>query len=510
LDSGYRRDLSSGKAEIKRDYFLPPPAVAYLDKLLSGYHDDSKAFYTHVLQSARAADEWWVPVPVTAIRKYTYGADAEKSKLIDAGLLERTEELAAGKCYEYRIPDRYRREVVDLVAKALTDSQVESGDALKPTFKTKLYDESNHRFHEPLYSALKTLRTGRFDKNGVDSHIEGQRKGIERIVDGELDADDLLATDATARELHLRYLMNRHQNDVTCYGAIRAQAPKPVGDDEEHCEYRLAYSVTSTGRISQLGGGLQSCSREMKAAAYNGLKNVYNYDIRSSQAYILRAVMEEADYEATWLEKYLSADKVEYADRVGISVGTWKECMYAILFGALLSLSDNHLGESLSVKGILVQGEQKERLEAGVPPQESMRAAVTRQFESLKEVIDPFYFKLRKWRKYLAEKWLDQHKSYSKAGWSVRNAAGATLRQADYERWSPSRRRAKLASFVLQGKEAGFIHTLTALLPDHGITPISNEHDGIVTVEQIPQDVIDEVKRELDMGYVELVEKSFV
>ena len=188
--------------------------------------------------------------------------------------------------------------------------------------------------------------------------------------------------------------------------------------------------------------------------------------------------MEEAGQDASWIDEYLRADKAEYAAQVGISVDTWKECMYAILFGALLSLGDNHLGESLSIKDILVEGERKALLEAGTEPGENMKVVVTRQFENLKRVIGPFYEKLRKWRSYLDKKWLDQNKNYSKAGWSVRNAAGVALRQADYESWSQVQRKAKLAAFVLQGKEAAFIHTLTSALPAHGVIPISNDTMG--------------------------------
>jgi hypothetical protein len=63
---------------------------------------------------------------------------------------------------------------------------------------------------------------------------------------------------------------------------------------------------------------------------------------------------------------------------------------------------------------------------------------------------------------------------------------------------------------VLQGREAAFIHHLTALGPDYGFIAMANEHDGIVVQGTIPQAAIDAAAKKSQMSDPALEEKDFI
>ncbi len=55
---------------------------------------------------------------------------------------------------------------------------------------------------------------------------------------------------------------------------------------------------------------------------------------------------------------------------------------------------------------------------------------------------------------------------------------------------SRSRRRARLAAFVLQGREAAFVHALAASAKEFGFVVLSHEHDGLAVQGEIPDAAI--------------------
>jgi hypothetical protein len=67
----------------------------------------------------------------------------------------------------------------------------------------------------------------------------------------------------------------------------------------------------------------------------------------------------------------------------------------------------------------------------------------------------------------------------------------------------------KLAAFVLQGQESFFIHHLTILASKFGYRIMANEHDGLITIGEIPKEAITEASRLSGLKYARLVEKPF-
>ena len=66
-----------------------------------------------------------------------------------------------------------------------------------------------------------------------------------------------------------------------------------------------------------------------------------------------------------------------------------------------------------------------------------------------------------------------------------------------------------MAAHLLQGREALYIHTLTTLAPKYGFEVISNEHDGLVTIGEIPKAAQAEARRKSGVRRTVLAEKPF-
>ena len=74
----------------------------------------------------------------------------------------------------------------------------------------------------------------------------------------------------------------------------------------------------------------------------------------------------------------------------------------------------------------------------------------------------------------------------------------------------PSVRKRRAAAFILQGQEAAYVHRLTALSTDYGFTPISNQHDGLVTIGEVPFEAQEQARGQSGFRYARLEEKSIL
>ena len=101
-------------------------------------------------------------------------------------------------------------------------------------------------------------------------------------------------------------------------------------------EYKARYSIQTSGRISEIHGGFQNASKVFKRAFLLYVPEIYNYDLKSAQATILNHELTLSRLKSPWLESYInnSQAKYRYANKVGIPVGLWKDCFYALIMGA--------------------------------------------------------------------------------------------------------------------------------------------------------------------------------
>lgn len=512
------RAREQSRAFIQRYRKVPRPVYEHVAGLLAVYDADTRLFFAHVLVCTFfAGDEGWVPVPSTLIRKELRKAEPELQLLVEAGLLE-MKEHEAGRCREWCVSASVLAEYLRLSVEHAHAPRVNLFDGKRTTRREKsvLYDAYKNPLPDLIGTAVRTIEHGYFNDEVARTHLLRLDATYQQA---ELHARNMLGAEGAGSPAYkaaakgAKRALAQYRTDASCYDAIWNQGPELVG--EGLYRYAMAYKPQACGRITQIGGGAQSCSREMKAALYAGVgtlhkEGLHNYDLQSSQAYILRDEMHRAGFDTSWLDTYLERDKEEYAQRVGLSVEAWKRCLYAVFMGAHLpkSLATSRKGaikERITADlrsdpdAVDASQELTEGLEQGSDPEE-----VYRCFE---EEIAPFLEPLDSYRLHLEEVWARKNAFSCRGGLHVRNATGITLSWSELRGKAPHVRRARLAAFVLQGREAAFIHCLAALLPEYGIVPISNEHDGLVTLGAIPNEAVERVRGELGMPYALLPEK---
>lgn len=501
-----RKRYESGKSEIMTNYTISSEAQKVLDRTLVDFLPETKIVYLHILLSARHDRDFWVPLPTNTIRAYSREADNERARLVESGLLEKSDSFGPKKCYEYRVAFDVRRAFYDAEAHTQSLKRVDplTKEVRNNPAKTRHYDSNRNPRFEPIRAGLRALQQGRFDLNGVVRHLDHEA-ALARKAEAALALNGGGLSRAEYDNALYR-IYGRYDNDARCFMSLLNQDPRHING--RHVVYRLAYQPTITGRISQMGGGLQSCSRSMKAAAYRSIDGVKNYDIKSSQAFILQALLNEQGLDTTWIDAYLKEDKAEYAKRAGVPVDVWKQCFYALCFGASLRFAKGPNQQEWSFRTILIDYVNHHRMLSDERVIIPISVEADELFRRVKDELLPFSRVLNQYRRSLDELWVLSNSTYCKSGRRIKNAAGVFLDVKTYESW-PGNRSKRLASFILQGVEAGFIHTLTASLSEHGVIPISNEHDGIVTIGEIPAQAIQDAQEACNTPYLQLVEKPF-
>jgi hypothetical protein len=290
------------------------------------------------------------------------------------------------------------------------------------------------------------------------------------------------------REAHIT-AVHRYYNDRACAQRIK-YGRKALGDGlyEYHPDYRSQYS----GRLSEVGGGLQSCSRVMKQAVFDGIKNVRNYDLKASQAYILLQELEDANLNANRVGEYLHTPNAatQYAKRLGIGKDTFKRCLYATIMGA--QFNDRHLEHNAIFDALLDEISDPE--------------TAARMLRNVFEVLDDLKNAVDAWHSWLLDrKCLHSIAKRKRKHW-LENACGMQL-CLDEE--NPQDRKRRAAAFILQGREAAYVHRLTLLAATYGFMPISNQHDGLVTIGEIPAEAQERAKEQSGFRYARLEEKAF-
>lgn len=257
-----------------------------------------------------------------------------------------------------------------------------------------------------------------------------------------------------------------HQNDKMCAQTMFAG----MSETKEVGSYTPSYSPQSSGRIGELGGGVQSCSRAMKEAAFSCIENVFNYDLRSSQGYVLLQELRLAGIDDTWVADHLGPGVFETrAYQLGLPKGLYKKLFFSTIMGA------SHIWLEGEYVGALQEG----LLEHFQDPKEARQkfSQVVEQLRPLKKVVG-------QWTSWLLDDLRCPHRKVTQRREFIENAAGQPL---VLDRKRPKKDlKGEAAAHILQGQEAAFIHHLTLLSKEFGFVPISNQHDGLVTLGEIP------------------------
>ena len=300
------------------------------------------------------------------------------------------------------------------------------------------------------------------------------RKALKQIEDRVFNSDEILkhlqSYDLTTGAA------SRFIRDLGCWIHILSQKPEELPD--KTYSYTPAYEAQSSGRVGEIGFGLQSCTREMKAASAIDIE-LYNYDLKSSHPTILKQLCEQVDIECPWIDKYLESDKSDYAKRIGVSVDCWKELLMATIYGA----------RKKTLKNIIEK-----------------HGYSSTEYQKFNSEVKDLLGIINKLHPYLQTNHPALHKYNAKGEVRYRNATESTLSETSMK----SNPKAKLLSFAMQGLEAAFIHQLTILSVEYDYVVIGNEHDGLVTIGEIPEEAISKASELSGLLTPSLVEKDFI
>jgi len=515
---------------IIKSYRSPESVKSYLDELLKNYSKADYHFFVHILCgtliSYSKEEDGWVPMSSELIKKTWRKTGVQFPKMIEEGMLEikildefelsdgttltQTYSKYLGLSREFRISPQ----VFDMIMLHSPNTPEEfaeckyynlvDGKLMNTQIRYPKNDANRHPYPELILDAMETLQTCKVNVKALRKHIAELTANADCIWGGGDKARRALVIDRSA------------------YNHIMSNIVKLEGD---LADYKLIFSQDGpqmSGRISEAHSGMQSCSRIMKAAGFSNIPGLRNYDLKSSQVYGLIQWFEMANIDTTWLHDYLAQDKQVFADKVGISKDSWKQCFMAIVMGAhLQNKAERKHFEPVKVNRF-VNGEVEVIEES---PEEAIFKALFEEskgnpdlaleyFEKLNKVVAPLKVGINKWATWLINEYVPANSVYPKGQQYVINKTGMTFALEPYVgekgKWkNENKLKRKLSAFFLQGVEAGYIHWLTILSKDFGYTCLSNQHDGLVTIGEIPVEAREIAKQRSGLKYAFLEEKPF-
>jgi hypothetical protein len=286
----------------------------------------------------------------------------------------------------------------------------------------------------------------------------------------------------------------RYMIDLYSMAVVFAQSEEI---SEELSEYTgLVKKVQKSGRTTEIGG-FQSCSREMKHAAFAGIPDIHNYDLKSSQVLGLLQLFEEAGISTIELEKILQDDKREVSECLNLEVDSYKAALMSIIMGAALKPpTSENLDTSGSVYNYISTGTTTTALDS-----------YTRFYDK----FSPLKKDINKWHTHLVNNALATMNRQKRI--SNRCNVKLDLKEfldSDGEITRMNKLKRTLAAYYLQGQEANYIHTLCTLSKKYGFEVYSNQHDGLVTRGEIPLEATEEAIKLSGFRYAKLEEKNFI
>jgi len=329
---------------------------------------------------------------------------------------------------------------------------------------------------KPIRDAVASFSECPFNGAALDAHLASLR--------------DAVADAAPDKRLRAE---RRLRNDLACAAIMRAGCA--IGDDGLF-SYRPEYRASYTGRIVEVGGGAQSCSKAMKVALFDGVLDLRNYDLRAAQGYILLQELEDAGLPHVWIEHFLAEAGAAQTrgTAIGMSKGAYKQCLYATIMGAPHACHWDPDANAI-FRAMLKEAERDERRA------KELTIAVHGALAPLKVEVDAWHEDL------MTSPSCARLDSSRKKVRTLLNACGLRFKLEGDAATILAR---KAAAFILQGQEAAFIHKLTTLGAEHGYVPISNQHDGLVVIGEVPDAAVVEAANATGLRYPHLDQKPFL
>jgi hypothetical protein len=487
------REMMKERSYIMTNYRVLIPQYEFLDRVLKGLLEPDRVLVMHVLFSVIVQNKESVPIPFVTIRKYLRGANlGAVSDYLDISDYSKVEHRARDYSPKPWLKEpflAFEEEMgFDDFAKAERVNAF-TGRAVRTPPKSRLYDAYGHPYPELPTRSVKTL-----EANGRDINKALIEANIKRMELAVIEAEERFGKDSK----EYKKAVGRLRTDKANYRRVLERQPTVNGD---LATYHNAYLVSTTGRIYDSGGGLQSSTKETKQASITGVPDLHNYDLDNSQPTILAQLLDDVGGDARPIREYIERGKGYYAEKAGVDTDVMKRVILALMMGATfpkdlrrLEAGTNSILEVLSDHYGKDKARLKEILEAVRAVTEHIRRAIAEYHDFLIN-----YLRRRK------------RETRLRAGATIQNAVGMKLRLGDLPLGGRSFETvAKVSAFLLQGQEAAFTHNLTVLSEKYGYIPRANEHDGLLTTYPIPQEAVDEAAELSGLRNPKMVEKPFV
>lgn len=457
-----------------------------------------------------------------------------------------------------------------------------SGRRVRKRKRTSLTHNGRHSWKERspfMHRTLKVLKGQRdlVNVEAVEAHLDRLRNRSQEakalyekakstlvtvknqvLHEGKtLNEEEKLVLSQAERETYMHgrgydRSLARYAQDSRIWSEINAQGLEKADDQPPGIyQYETAYEVQeASGRLT-MTCGLQNASREMKAAAAQGIPEYRNYDISSSQTAALTQEMEQAatdgaDILLSTLTEYPGKDYL--ARTYGVERDKWKRPEHAVKFGAGFS-HDNYEEARGTAEGRVlarIRGDDGEprfdRLhhldhengkmawERAVYNELPTMAQVARDWADdnkvpfddpeeiytlLKTIFGPMAKAINGWREWLlTNHWPKHSRGGGRHGSYVKNPCGFpfSIHEDRLEEDGKITRYAQKAAYAtsrLQGLEAAYMHSLAIIAEDYGYEFLRNEHDGAVVIGRVPEEARKKARKMSGFYRARLEEKPY-
>ena len=488
------------KSYIKHHYKVLKSQYEYIKGLMPWANEDSLKLVAHIiscqLHKYIAGNEGYVPVPYVVKKRFCKKADVQN--LVNKCIIERLiidEEKGYSYSAEFHVCTSYRVveniverfiELQDICAAeymAATKVNLFNGKRCRAINKSKFYDRNKHPYPKLIVESIKCIPECIFELAPVEKHINDLK--ISMVKSKFISGKD---------SIEYKKARGRFYNDSTCLKKALNQDITEVFPG--FYSYTPNYTVSSTGRIHTF---MQNASRKMKQKAFINVKNLRNYDLRSSQVIGLIQQFKLAELDTTWLENYKENKqaKYEYSAEIEISVDTWKQCLCALLMGGYVPTKGQKTNNAKIWEYLMEEASGNFALAANY-------------LCKFSDVVSPLQKEITKWHEWLLSTYVKKIGNYAAGKLYVSNPTGTRICINDLPKGKDIwQRKAKIAAFVLQGQEAAFIHHLTIMSLQYDYKVIQNEMDGVITVGTIPNEAVLQASGYAGMTYASLEEKPF-
>lgn len=510
---------------IMQKYRVNADQLAFVQEFIQHLSLQDGHLFCHILIS-HLIDPWKEYIPISAVLLRESLPGASLMGLVDRGWgkLREWVDPSSGETKTYSVALRLSQEIklLDWIVEKFvalgvmppeerikaTKYNLFTGKPIKDRLTNQKYDENRNPEPPLITSAMDLIHNCPYNARMIEKVVEAR---FQNMLEAEREFGKASPEYKSARGSYF--------NDRTCFNSLLDQTIGSLTEDIKI--YSPCHRVQMSGRVSHLQGGIQSASREMKAAAFEEVDQVKNYDLKSSQIVGLIQQFEFANQygglqlSTKWLEDYRddSEAKVRYAAMIGITEDCWKKCLCALMCYAWLPSNSKssrakleQLGSSDAAKSAILDYLLKEA-----------NGNVDLAFEyviKFHKAVAPFYRELEKWGNWLHDVYSVGKSYLGRSGDRfIKNPTGKTLNVTQLKKeFSRGDVISKMIAFILQGQEAAFIHELTclSLRPEYNYQVVGNEHDGLITIGSIPPEAVEEASRLSGLQNAVLVEKLWV